>query len=106
MATNIDRQSQGASSSGYVATGRGALRFGLGIVIALLIARAIDMPMAFLAPILAVSLLVPASVPPTPIKLVALPIVIGILTSLTKAVASVLAPMPDVLLARIIHDAA
>jgi len=77
--------------------GEHALRFGLGIVIALLIGRIIDMPQAFLAPVFAAGLLLPAATPPDPRKLIAIPIVVGIVAFLVDAIAGFLAPMSDVL---------
>ena len=57
----------------------------------------IGLPLPFLAPIFAVALLVPASAPPDPLKLIALPIVAGVVAFLVDAVGGFLAPMLDVL---------
>ncbi len=80
-----------------MARGGPALRFGLGIVFALLIGHIIDMPLAFLAPVFAVGLLLPAPAPPDPRKLIAVPIVVGVVAVLVDAIGGFLAPMSDVL---------
>ncbi|MGR8949125.1 MAG: hypothetical protein ACU84Q_13840 [Gammaproteobacteria bacterium] len=79
-------------------TGDHALRFGFGLVTALVIAWIIDVPMAFLAPMFAMALLVPTSSAPGLPKLLALPIVIGLLSLLVEAVGAFFAPWSDVLL--------
>ena len=80
-----------------LARGGPALRFGLGIVFALLIGHIIDMPLAFMAPVFAVGFLLPAPAPPDPRKLIAVPIVVGVVAVLVDAVGGFLAPTSDVL---------
>jgi hypothetical protein len=86
----------GATSS--ASSGIGALRFGFGIVMALVIAWIIDVPMAFLAPMFAMALVAPTSAAPGLPKLIALPVIIGLLSLFVEVVGGFFAAWQDVLL--------
>lgn len=78
-----------------------ALRFGLGVMASLGFGLAIDLPLAFLAPVLAVPFLHPSKPPLYPLLQLALPIIVFVLTSIIGAVSGFLATHADVLLVSI-----